>query len=264
MRPDIVRNEHWRQYSRPMPTAIPAPPSRRALVTGGSRGLGFAIACALARDGLEVLATWAHDEAAARAASLQRDAERLRITLARCDATSAAQVDALFDRVGPVDVVVHAAGFTRDRLLVTMTDRDFDDLMAVHLAGASRASRHALPAMCARGWGRIVYLVSPTALVGRPGQTNYAAAKSALIGLARALAREVGADGVTVNCVSAGLVDTALTADIAPEIRAELLRAIPLGRPGTSEEVAALVAFVCSDRAGYVTGQVLSVDGGLT
>jgi len=246
-----------------MPSTTPAPPSRRALVTGGSRGLGFAIARALARDGLEVLATWTHDEAAARAAAAQCDAERMPISLARCDATSRAEVAALFERTGPVDVLVHAAGFTRDRLLLRMTDRDFDDLIAVHATGAFLASRHAVPSMCARGWGRIVYIVSPSALLGRRGQVNYAAAKSALIGLARALAREVGASGVTVNCVSAGLVDTALTADIDPEVRAELLRAIPLGRLGRPEEIAAVVAFVCSDRASYITGQVLSVDGGL-
>jgi 3-oxoacyl-[acyl-carrier protein] reductase len=247
-----------------MPAATAVPPSRRALVTGGSRGLGFAIARALARDGLQVLATWARDEAAARAAEARRDAEGLPITLARCDATSAAEVAALFERAGPFDVLVHAAGYTRDRLLLTMADEDFDDLLAVHVTGARLATRHAAAAMCARGWGRIVYIVSPTALLGRRGQANYAAAKSALIGLARALAREVGAAGVTVNCVCAGLVDTALTADIDPEVRAELVRAIPLGRPGTPEEIAALVAFVCSDRAGYVTGQVLAADGGLT
>ena len=247
-----------------MPAASPAPPSRRALVTGGSRGLGFAIARALAHDGLEVIATWARDEAAARDAEARRDVQRLPISLVRCDATAAAEVAALFERAGPIDVVVHAAGFTRDRLSLTMTDGDFDDLIAVHVTGAALASRRALPGMCARGWGRIVYVVSPTAIIGRRGQANYAAAKSALVGLARALAREVGEAGVTVNCVCAGLVDTALTVDIDPEVRAELLRAIPLGRPGTPEEIAALVAFVCSDRARYVTGQVLSADGGLT
>ncbi len=245
-----------------MSTPHTAPPSRRALVTGGSRGLGLAIARALARDGLEVIATWARDEAAARTAG--REIGRLPISLVRSDATAAADVAVLFERAGPIDVVVHAAGFTRDRLLLTMTDADFDDLLAVHVTGAALASRRALPVMCARGWGRIVYVVSPTAIVGRRGQSNYAAAKSALVGLARALAREVGGAGVTVNCVCAGLVDTALTADIDPAVRAELLSAIPLGRPGTPEEIAALVAFVCSDRARYVTGQVLSADGGLT
>src|SRR5438046_45394 len=174
---------------------------RRALVTGGTKGLGLAAARALAGDGLDVLATFARDEDAARAAADEAARGGLRLAVERCDVTDAAAVERLFERERDrgFDVLVHAAGFTRDKLMMLMPERDFDDVIAVHLKGAFLAGRQAMRAMIARRWGRIVLLVSPTALLGRNGQTNYGAAKAGVIGLARSLAREVARFQITVN-----------------------------------------------------------------
>jgi 3-oxoacyl-[acyl-carrier protein] reductase len=239
---------------------------RRALVTGGTRGLGLAIARALADDGHEVVATYLSDDAAAEQATAGEAALGHAYRAVRCDAASSEAVAALFatESERGFDVCVHAAGFTRDKLMMMMPDADFDAVVAAHLRGGFLVGKQAMKGMIARRRGRILFVVSPTALVGRPGQTNYGAAKAGLIGLARSLAREVSRFQITVNCVSAGLVETGLTESLSAEARAEIVRGIPLGRAGRPEEIAAVVRWLASDGAGYITGQVLSVDGGIT
>lgn len=244
------------------------PVARRALVTGGSRGIGLSIARALAADGMHVFVTYAADDAGAQGAAAQAQAEGLHLQALRCDAADPGAWDALFARgtsLGDegVQVLVHAAGFARDGLLMTMNPADFDAVVGVHLRGAFLASRAALRGMIAARWGRIVYISSPTATLGRRGQTNYGAAKAGLAGLMRSLVAEVSRFQITVNCVSAGLVDTALTHDLPSAVREQLLASIPMARAGHPDEIAALVRFLASNRAGYITSQQLAADGGL-
>ena len=238
----------------------------RALVTGGTRGLGRAIVHALCCEGYEVVATYLSNEAAALQAAADAVAAGHALRVVCCDGASSVAVAALFATEAQVgfDLMVHAAGFTRDKLMMMMPDADFDAVLAAHLRGGFLVAKQAMKGMIARRRGRIVFVVSPTALVGRPGQTNSGAAKAGLIGLARSLAREVARFHITVNCVSAGLVETGLTESLSPAARAEILAGIPLGRAGRPEEIAAAVCWIASDRASYITGQVISVDGGIT
>jgi len=239
-----------------------------ALVTGGTRGIGLAVARRLAADGMAVTVTYAHDAAEAASAVALAAAEGLALAAVRCDAASAADWQALRQPGGALDgqdvaVLVHAAGFARDKLAMTMPMVDFDEVLGVHLRGGFLAAQAVMKGMIAARQGRIIFVCSPTAWLGRRGQTAYGAAKAGLYGLCRSLMHELGRFQITCNCVSAGLVDTALTAELPESVKGELLRSIPMGRAGTASEVAELVGFLASKQAAYLTGQWLAADGGL-
>ena len=242
---------------------------RRALVTGASRGIGRATAIALARAGAAVAFNYSRVEdepesaetlAALRAAGVPAHAMR-------ADVSDAAAVKELFDAVrdalgGPPDVVVNNAAVSHDGLLMMLPESAWDRVLAVDLKGAFLSCRAALRGMIARRWGRIVNVVSPAAFFGKEGASSYAAAKGGLVALTKSLAREVARYGITVNAVSPGLVDTQLIAEIGE--RRDLERQIPLGRLGEPEEIAAVIAFLASPAASYLTGTTIHVDGGLT
>ncbi|KAA6213159.1 SDR family oxidoreductase [Streptomyces albofaciens JCM 4342] len=235
------------------------PPGRSALVFGGSRGIGLATAHALAEQGhrVTVAARGVADGGTGPAG----------FPAVRCDVTDSAQVDAAFTRTearqGPVQIAVASAGIRQDGLLQRTDEASFRRVVDANLTGSWRIVRRAAPAMAEHAWGRLVLVSSVAAVLGTAGQVSYAAAKAGLGGLARSAARELGPHGVTCNIVLPGFVDTALTSDLAPRRRDAVVAATPLRRAGRPEEIAAVIAFLASEAAGYVTGAVVPADGGL-
>jgi 3-oxoacyl-[acyl-carrier protein] reductase len=229
---------------------------RNVLVTGGNRGIGLSIARALAEAGHQVVITHRSGQPPEGLQGVQ------------CEVTDTASVDAAFTAAeevlgGPVDVLVANAGVTRDQLLMRMSDDEFDSVVDTNLAGAFRCARRAVKGMIRLRRGRIIFISSVVGLYGSPGQANYSASKSGLVGLARSISRELGGRGITANVVAPGFIETDMT-EVLPEDRKKAYQAsIPAGRFGQSDEVAAAVRFLASDDAAYITGAVIPVDGGL-
>ncbi|MBQ91237.1 MAG: beta-ketoacyl-ACP reductase [Acidimicrobiales bacterium] len=232
---------------------------RTVLVTGGNRGIGLACALAFAEQGHRVAVT-------CRGEAPPEVVEAGLLPVA-CDITDAAQVDAAFTRIeeelGPVEVLVSNAGITRDGLVLRMSDEDFAEVLDANLTGGFRVARRAVKGMMRARWGRIVFVSSIAGRIGQTGQANYAASKAGLVGLGRSLAKEFASRGVTVNVVAPGPIVTDMLEALPEEQQASYAEAVPLGRLGRPEEIAAAVGFLASEEAGFVTGAVLPVDGGL-
>lgn len=225
------------------------------LVTGGNRGIGLAIARAFSAAGDRVAVT--HRGSGAQDGLFG----------VVCDVTSEEQVDAAFSAVeaeqGPVEVLVSNAGITDDTLLLRMTEQSFGAVVDANLAGAYRVAKRAAGGMLRQRRGRMIFVSSVVALVGAPGQANYAASKAGLIGLARSIARELGSRSITANVIAPGFVETDMTAEMTDARRSEVLANVPLKRYGSADEVAAAAVFLASPQAAYITGVVLPVDGGI-
>jgi len=234
--------------------------SRVALVTGGSRGIGLSIATGLASAGHRVAVTYN--------STPPTQAEELGLFAVQADVTDVAQLDAAFslveEQLGNVEILVANAGITRDNLVLRMSDDDFTSVIETNLTGTYRASKRAIKNMMRGRWGRIIFISSVVGLGGQAGQANYAASKAGLVGLGRSLAKEFASRNVTVNIVAPGPIDTDMLAALNEDQHAQMLDMVPLGRIGQPNEIAAAVTFLACEDAGFITGAVLPVDGGLS
>jgi 3-oxoacyl-[acyl-carrier protein] reductase len=241
--------------------------SPAAVITGGTRGIGLAIARRLASDGYDLLISYRGDESTAEQARAELAKTDREVEVVAADVSDAdgagSLIESAMQRFGKIDALINNAGITRDTLMMRMTEEDWDAVLSTNLKGAFLCSKAAIRPMLRARAGRIVNMTSIVGLVGNAGQVNYAAAKAGLVGLTKSLAKEVGSRGITVNAVAPGFIETRLTDVLPQELKDNLLKNTPLGRFGSPEDVAGAVAFLVSPDAAYITGHVLTVDGGL-
>jgi len=239
---------------------------RIAIVTGGSRGIGRAIVERLAAEGARVAFTY--NSSPGPAAEIEAALGSDRGMAIQCDVANPEQVGAMVEKVltawGKIHILVNNAGITKDTLMMRMSIEDFESVIRTNLTGAFVATKAVLRPMMGERWGRIINIASVVGLVGNPGQANYVASKAGVIGMTKAVAREVASRNILANCIAPGYIQTDMTAKLNEAQQAELTAQIPLKRIGQGGDIAALVAFLASDDAGYITGQTFAVDGGMT
>jgi 3-oxoacyl-[acyl-carrier protein] reductase len=239
---------------------------RLAVVTGGARGIGRAIVLALLKQGREVLALDMNTQALAELEQVVKEkgysVKTAAIDITKTDILTRTLEDAA-DQHNGIGILVNNAGITRDKLMMQMDEPDYDILMSVNLRAAFMASKVAVRSMLRNKWGRIISISSVAGVMGQRGSANYAASKAGLIGMSKSLAREVGKKGVTVNCVAPGFIETDMTKVLLPQVKEAAISVIPMEKQGQPEDVASAVAFLASDEAGYITGEVIRVDGGM-
>jgi 3-oxoacyl-[acyl-carrier protein] reductase len=250
-------------------TSLPTYPlkGRIAIVTGGSRGIGKAIALELAKRGAKVVVNYVASEKAAKEVVKQITSSGGDALAIQADVSNTTQasdlIKATIEKFDKIDILVNNAGITRDKLIMMMTEKDWDDVQDINLKGTFNCSKAAVKHMMRKRYGRIINITSVSGQMGNAGQTNYSASKAGQIGFTKALAREIAPRNITVNAVAAGYVETDIWAGVPDEIREGILDLIPLGRKGEPEEIAYAVAFLASNEAGYITGQCLAIDGGM-